>query len=270
MHFLSKTVTIIIILCSLILVYMFIEPYWIETKEIVIESDQIPPQFDGKRIVFLVDIHAGPSFDQGRVDNLVKQVNELHPDIILLGGDYVDRESQYVKPVFESLQKLEAPLGVYAVLGNNDPQLLTWDTLKNSTITDLTNQGRWIEYNQAKIRICGVGDYNNDIQDQETAVGDAQREDFVILLSHNPDYYPQVDTTLVDLVLSGHTHGGQVTFFGLWAPIARSEYGQRYLSGMYKEDNSTLIVSNGIGTVIAPMRFFARPQIIVIDLKSKN
>lgn len=269
MRFLLKISSILIILGSLILVYMFIEPYLIETKEIVVESDQIPPQFDGKRIVFLVDIHAGPSFDQNRVDNLVKQVNDLHPDIILLGGDYVDRDAEYVKPVFESLQKLEAPLGVYAVLGNNDPQILTWDTLENSNITDLTNQGKWIEYDEGRIRICGVGDYNNDVQDQETAIGDAQADDYVVLLSHNPDYYPHVDNSLVDLVLSGHTHGGQVTFFGLWAPIVRSEYGQKYLTGVHKENNTTLIVSNGIGTVIAPMRFFARPQIIVVDLKSK-
>jgi uncharacterized protein len=118
----AKIILLIALLGAFILVYMFIEPYWIETKEVVIESDQISPQFDGKKIVFLSDIHAGQFFDQGRVDDLVKQVNALHPDLILLGGDYVAPDSENVSPVIESLSKLQAPLGVYTVLGNNDPQ----------------------------------------------------------------------------------------------------------------------------------------------------
>jgi predicted MPP superfamily phosphohydrolase len=92
-------------------------------------------------------------------------------------------------------------------------------------------------------------------------------QDFVILITHNPDYFPLVDKSKVDLVFSGHTHGGQVTFFGLWAPATHSDYGNKYRTGVITEDNSTLIVSNGLGTTILPVRFFARPQIIVVTLK---
>jgi predicted MPP superfamily phosphohydrolase len=107
----------VLIAVILLVIYMFIEPYWIETKEITIESDQIPAQFDGKTIVFLSDIHAGPFFSQERIDSLVNQVNALDPDLILLGGDYVDGDSAYTQSTFDSLSNLEAPLGVYAVLG---------------------------------------------------------------------------------------------------------------------------------------------------------
>lgn len=246
--------------------YLFLEPYWIETQEVVIESPQIPSEFDGKKVVFLSDIHAGPFFDQKRVNDIVNQVNALHPDLILLGGDYVSGDSGYVNSTFESLSKLQAPLGVYAVLGNSDPQYATWKALNNSIITDIGNMGVWIG-NGTKIRVGGVGDLSNDWQNQEAAVDTATPENFVMLVSHEPDYFPEVNKSKVDIVLSGHTHGGQITFFGIWAPFVPSKYGQKYRTGVVKEDNSTLIISNGVGTVGLPLRFFARPQIIVLKLK---
>ncbi|GAB4317111.1 MAG: hypothetical protein Kow0019_18060 [Methanobacteriaceae archaeon] len=259
-----------IILGVIIIGYMFLEPYWIETKEVVLESEQVPTEFDGKKIVYLTDIHAGPFYSQGRIDKVVEQVKAMKPDLILLGGDYVDRQENYIEPVFNSLEKLKAPLGVYGVLGNNDPQYFTLKRFDESPITYIGNKGEWIEINGSKIRICGVGDYNNGYQYPKMALGDSKPEDFVIFLTHNPDYFPQINQKMVDLVLTGHTHGGQVTFFGLWAPIPRSDYGQKYLTGVQKYKNTTLIISNGLGTVILPVRFFARPQIIVVTLKRVN
>jgi uncharacterized protein len=251
----------------LLLVYMFIEPYWIETKEITIESDQIPAEFDGKTIVFLSDIHAGPNYSQDRIDSLVNQVNAMNPDLILLGGDYVDGDSNYIQSTFDSLSNLKAPLGVYAVLGNKDPQYATLNTISKSNITYIGNKGTWIEVNGSRIRLGGVGDYNNGAQIQNATTSVVTPQDYVILLSHNPDYFPKVNKAKVDLVLSGHTHGGQVTFFGLWAPTTHSDYGNKYRTGVIEENNSTLIVSNGLGTTILPVRFFARPQIILVTLK---
>lgn len=253
----------------LLVAYMFVEPYWIETKEITIESDQIPAQFDGKKIVFLTDIHAGPSFSQERVDNVVNQANALNPDLVLLGGDYIDDDSAYIQSTFESLSKLKAPLGVYAVLGNKDPQYTTLNAIPQYGITYIGNKGTWIEENGSRIRLGGVGDYNNGVQIQNATTSVVTAQDFVILLTHNPDYFPKVDKSRVDLVLSGHTHGGQVTFFGLWAPTTHSDYGNEYRTGVITENNSTLLVSNGLGTTILPIRFFARPQIIVVELKKK-
>jgi uncharacterized protein len=267
---LKKMSIAIFIALTLLLAYMLIEPYLIETKEVVVESSQIPAEFDDKRIVFLSDIHYGPFFDQLRLDNLVDQVNTLNPDLILLGGDYVDGGSEYINPVFKSLSRLKAPLGVYAVLGNSDPQYLTLKTIKTSGISYIGNKGIWIKQNGSKIRLGGVGDFNNGNQFQRATTATVNTNDFVILLTHNPDYFPEVDKSKIDVVLSGHTHGGQVTFFGLWAPVVRSIYGQRYRTGIIMEDNTTLIVSNGIGTSVLPVRFFTRPQIIVLRLKKKN
>lgn len=265
------TLAIIIIIASL-MVYSLIESYWIETKVIVVESNQIPADFDGKKIVFLSDIHMGswPFFDQKRTDDLVNQVNALHPDMILLGGDYVSDDPYYISPCFTSLSKLKAPLGVYGVLGNNDPKNESLEAMENANITYIGNNGLWIEIHGQKIRIGGVGDMLTDTQNQDAAIGNANKSDFVMLVSHSPDFFPLLDKSKVDVMLSGHTHGGQITFFGLWAPVIHSEYGNKYRTGVIKSNNSTLVVSNGIGTIIVPMRFFARPQIIVLELKRKN
>ncbi|NYB52096.1 MAG: metallophosphoesterase [Methanobacteriaceae archaeon] len=248
----------------------FIEPHWIETKTIIIESDQIPAQFDGKKIVLLTDIHAGPNFRQDQIDNLVNQVNALKPDLVLLGGDYVDGDPEYINSTFSSLSQLKAPLGVYAVLGNKDPQYYTLEAIPKYGITYIGNKGTWIQENGARIRLGGVGDYNNGAHIQSATTSVVTPQDFVILLTHNPDYFPQVNKSKVDLVLSGHTHGGQVTFFGLFAPTTHSDYDNKYRTGVIKEKNSTLIVSNGLGTTIFPLRFFARPQIIVVELEKKG
>lgn len=266
---LKKIGLAIIIIMISFMAYSLIEPYLIQTEEITIDSNQIPAQFDGKKIVFISDVHMGswPFFDQKRTEDLVNQVNGLHPDMILLGGDYVSDEPPYVNSCFTELSKLNAPLGVYCVLGNNDPRNESLEAINNTNITYIGNSGLWIENSGAKIRLGGVGDIQTDTQNQDSAIGDANESDFVMIVSHNPDFFPLLNKSNVDVMLSGHTHGGQITFFGFWAPVTHSEYGNKYRTGVIKEDNSTLVVSNGIGTIVLPMRFFAHPQIVVLNLK---
>jgi len=264
---LKKLILILLIFGMFCGAYALIEPYLIETKEITIESSQIPSEFDGKRIVFLTDIHYSPFFSIDRVNSLVNQTNELHPDMILLGGDYVTDNASNLEPVFNSLSKLKAPMGVYGVLGNNDPKNASIQAMQNAGITYIGNGGVWVGNNSSRIRVGGVADMDTDVPNQLPILNGVSPSDFVILVTHKPDYFPEVSKSKVDLVLAGHTHGGQITFFGLYAPFVSSKYGQEYISGEKKLGNDTMIISNGIGTVWAPLRFFARPQIVVITLK---
>ena len=263
----KKLILLIILIMGVAVVYSFIEPYMIETKEVVIQSDQVPQNFDGKKIVFVTDIHCSQFFSEERVQSLVDQVNALDPDMVLLGGDYVTDDTSYLEPCFSQLSKLNAPLGVYGVMGNNDPKNATITAMENANITYIGNKGLWVEENGEKIRIGGVGDLDTDVPYQGPTIGAVTQNDFVILVSHKPDYFPLANKQKIDLVLAGHTHGGQVTLFGLWAPFYNSRYGQEYVSGIKKSGNSTMIISNGIGTVNAPVRFFAKPQIVVVTLK---
>ncbi|HZK18794.1 MAG TPA: metallophosphoesterase, partial [Clostridia bacterium] len=205
-----------------LLAYTLVEPHRLEVKEVDVVDMDIPTEFNGFTIAFMTDIHHGPFFSDKRVRALVKRVNELNPDIILLGGDYIHRDAKFIEPCFAELAFLKADYGKFGVLGNHDH----WEDggrvkecMKNAEITPLDNQAEWIHKNNERIKIGGVGDMWTDTQDIAPTINDVSVEDFVILLSHNPDYAETITTDKIDLVLSGHTHGGQVTFFGLWAPL---------------------------------------------------
>lgn len=254
-------------------VYVFLEPFFLEEKYIDIRNPDIPPQFHDTRIVFLSDIHHGPYYSRARLGKLVNRVNRLKPDIILLGGDYVHRSSSYIEPCFTELKKLEASLGVFGVLGNHDhweDGALTGQCMESAGIHLIDNTAYWLEKNGERIKIGGVGDYLEDIQEIEPTIADVKNEDFVVLVTHNPDYAEDIRTDKIDLVFAGHTHGGQVTFLGLWAPLLPSNYGQKYRTGIIEAVDAKVIVSNGIGTITPPVRFFARPQIIVAYLRNMD
>lgn len=266
----KKVAKYIVIALGLLLAYTFVEPHWIKKKTISIVSSEVPVHFQNTKIVFVSDIHHGPFLSLRRVKKVVGRVNSLEPDIILLGGDYVHRDSKYIEPCFRELKKLKAPFGVYGVLGNHDhweDPKLTRQCMAEAGIHLIDNRSYWVEKDGERIKIGGVGDYYHDIQDLEPMISGATNEDFVILVTHNPDYVEKIRTNKVDLVFAGHTHGGQVTFFGLWAPLVPSKYGQKFRTGLISIADMKVIVSNGIGTITPPVRFFARPQIIVVVLK---
>lgn len=261
-----------------VLAYGFAETYWIRVKEYTFTDLDLPAAFDGTRIVLLTDIHRGPFFSQGRVASLVERANALEPDLLVLGGDYVFGDTGYTQSCFAELKNLRAPLGCFAVLGNHDYEEYDSDigdpapvieAIAEAGITLLRENGVWIEREDARIRIGGVSDYREDFPVLAPTLEGTSEDDFVLLVSHNPDFAEELPAGAVDLVLSGHTHGGQVTFFGLWAPYLPSEYGQKYRTGVVVTENTTVIVSNGIGTsTVPPIRLFARPQIVVITLES--
>lgn len=252
------------------LIYGFIEPYLVEKKESHITSNKISNDFENFKIVFVSDIHHGIVYSKNRVKKLVKRINEEKPDIILLGGDYVDEE-KYISSLFNELKNLKSKQGVYGVLGNHDyganPSKIT-SAMKDAGIRCLKNEAIWIYNGNSRIRIGGVKDCWRDNPDISSIVKEVE-ENFVILLSHNPDFVEDIKTDKIDIVLSGHTHGGQATFFGLWAPFIPSIYGQKYKTGLIKAPHTKVLVSNGVGNVAwcIPIRFFARPQINVVYLK---
>jgi uncharacterized protein len=261
----------------LFVVYGFAETYWLEVKEYTFRSPDVPASFDGTRIVLVTDIHRGPFVSQDRVASWVKRVNALKPDLVLLGGDYVYLGTRYASSCFAELKNLEAPLGIYAVLGNHDygdytkgedgPNPVV-QAIKAAGITLLRDDAVWIKKGSERIRLGGVSDYSVDKPRFTPTVKDTSKDDLVLLLSHEPDYAEDLPAGAIDLVMSGHTHGGQVTLFGRWAFKVPSKYGQKYRTGMVKTDLTTVIISNGMGTsTIPPIRIFCRPQIVVITLE---
>jgi len=212
-----RALAVLLILAILLTAYVFLEPYWLRVHKIDMVNSDIPPAFDGKRIVFVADIHHGPYFSIERVNRLVKKINRLRPHIILLGGDYVHRDAGYIQPCFAELEKLEPRIGTFGVLGNHDHwegAALTRQGMREAGIVLLDNRAELISIGDQRIKVGGVGDLWEDTQDLAPTLAETQEDDFVILLSHNPDYVEEITMNGIDLVLSGHTHGGQITLFG--------------------------------------------------------
>jgi predicted MPP superfamily phosphohydrolase len=280
----TKRLSTIILTGVILLTYSYLETRWIKITNVTIESQDIPTSFDGKRIVFVSDIHHGAALSRERVKKLVQRINNLHPDIIILGGDYISLEEKYIKPVFDELRNLKSNYGVYGVLGNHDYFVngdLTKKMIAQSGIKLCDNKSYWLKINRDSIKIGGVIDPDGGTPELDSTVYDVQRKDFCILISHRPDYIKQINSDLVDLTLSGHTHGGQITFFGLWAPILPAENGlwaslslseesQKYRYGLiHPKPNMQSYITSGIGTRFPNLRFFCRPEIAVLELKRK-
>ncbi|MDD3190682.1 MAG: metallophosphoesterase [Candidatus Pacebacteria bacterium] len=261
-----KILLIFILVCFL---YSLVEPYLIEEQTIIIQDSDIPQNFSGKKIVFVSDIHHGRFFDRDRVADIVARINRQNPDLIILGGDYIYGDTKYIEPCFEELSKLEAPLGVYAVTGNHDEwenYRLTLASMKKAGITILGNDAEWIEVGDEKIRLNGIG-WSSPLEKNEAFLDGIASKEFSVLVAHDPGLAEELEMDNIDLMLSGHNHGGQMTLFGLWAFYLPSGYGQKYLTGIIEKGDTKILVSNGIGNTFVPMRFFARPQINIVILK---
>jgi hypothetical protein len=242
----------------------------LHTHHIAIVSADLPASFDGLRVAFIADIHLGPYVSRANVRRMVNEVNALHPDLVILGGDYAYRDAAAIPAAFAELARLRAPLGVYAILGNHDHYLGTTATLQGMAaagIRDVDNRGVWLTRGGSRLRLGGVDDLWKGAQNLPRAVGDAGEGDFVLLVSHNPDYAERLHGAQVDLVLSGHTHGGQVALPG-WAPILPSNYGQKYRAGIAHTGKTTVLVTTGVGTTVVPLRLFARPEIVLLTLRA--
>lgn len=231
---------------------------------------RLPAAFDNLRIAFLTDIHHGPFIALDYVASIVRTTLALAPDLILLGGDYISKDPKYVGPCFEVLAGLDAPLGVFGVLGNHDYQSgmpAMKSAFAAARFEELTNRGVWLERGSSRLRLAGVDDLWFGRPDPRPALGNASAEDACLVVSHNPDFAEKLRDPRVGLVLSGHTHGGQVYVPGYGAPIVPSRYGQKYLQGLVAAPMTQVYVSRGLGTVTPPMRYNCRPELTLLALK---
>lgn len=232
----------------------------IEYKKISFRSKKFPQVLDGYRIAFITDTHA---ISKESLKKIVAKLDRENLDLLLLGGDFATKD---YKMNIEVLGKTQAKDGIYGVEGNHDQFKNTFAAMNQNGIIPLSNSG--VKLHEGFF-LAGVEDLWNRNPDLVKASQDAQKEDFVLVLSHNPDVSMQQDDVDFDLMLSGHTHGGQVTFFGFFAPAVSgvSYYGQRFQTGWCKGTNERdVYVSNGTGLLKRTPRIFARPQVIILTL----
>ena len=239
----------------------------------------LPAPFVGMTIAFLVDTHHGPFVPLSYLERVVAMTNELGADLVALGGDFVQRRRSphfppagpYVRPGIDVLAALKAPMGRFAVLGNHDNRVDPRGTRKllaGHGIRDLSNTGLWLERGGARLWLCGVEDHTTSREDYAAALGDIRPEDACIMLAHNPDSVEDIRDPRVGLVLSGHTHGGQIVLPFVGAPVVPSSYGQKYVAGFVQGPVTRVYVSRGVGTIAPPVRFRCPPEVTFITLRA--
>lgn len=230
----------------------------------------VPAAFNGCRLAFVSDLHYRSLLKEKGLKDITRLLNDLQVDALLIGGD-LHEGCEYVPAVIAALGAVKAPLGTYAVLGNNDYEACYDDILKEMErqgIRLLEHKADTLKRNGERIVIAGVRNPFNLERNGQSPTLSLSPDDFVILLTHTPDYAEDVPITNADLVLAGHTHGGQVTLFGLYAPVVPSRYGQRFLKGIKtNSDKQPVIITNGIGTSSKNLRLFAPSEVVVLTLR---
>ena len=252
------------------LAYGFAETGDVRIDRVAATVPNLPKSFDGLSVAFLTDIHHGPYVTLGQVTAFVRTVLTLQPDLILLGGDYCLRDGKYIAPCFEVLASLKAPLGVYGVLGNHDYAHGADDTknaMAKAGIVELTNSGVWLTRGRDRLRLAGVDDLWRGRPDVSVALGDMKSTEACVLVSHNPDVAETMLDRRVGLMLSGHTHGGQVSAPGMTNPFVPSRYGDKYARGMVDAPTTRVYISRGLGVTGIPVRYNCPPEISLLTLR---
>jgi predicted MPP superfamily phosphohydrolase len=245
------------------------EPYMLTIEHHQIHLPRLPPALDRLRIVHLSDIHHSPFTGRDQIMRAVEAANSLEPDLIALTGDYVSHERGYAAPCADMLGRLRARYGVYAVLGNHDhwtDAALITDLFRAEGIRVLINEGMRFEQHGASFWLAGVDDTMVGMEDLPLALAGSREDEMKLLLAHNPVILRRAARAGVDLVLSGHTHGGQVAWRSERSSSGRPR--RRLLRGLGRQGNTQIYVTRGLGTVVLPVRYGCPPEISLLELRS--
>ena len=284
----KKRKPLIIILASLLLVIGALAAFvaWgnkaLMVNEITVTSTKLPDAFDGFRIAHISDLH-NAEFGKDN-EKLISLLEKTNPDIIAITGDIYDCHHTDVDVSIAFAQKAVKIAPCYYVAGNHEQRVPeAFDKLlaafEETGVTVLDNKALTIDRAGQSINILGVSDPGFEV---DYLFGDTQSvmrnhlstlvndtESFNLLLSHRPELFEVYADFDVDLVLTGHAHGGQFRLpfvGGLYAP--NQWFFPEYDSGLYSDDNTNMIVSRGIGNSLFPFRFNNRPEVVLVELKA--
>lgn len=268
---------ILLALCFISLIWAsFVEPRLLTVTHLDVPVQEWKGTENEYTIVLLTDFHAGSSkSEEKRLSRIVKKVEDLSPDRILLLGDYCKGATMQTTMPPEKIGKLLAPLvdiaETDAVLGNHDDhcKFEVIDALTNAGIRVLEKESILVLKDGMPLQFSGTLDYTNYPKSSIAAIPERKSTAIPhILLTHSPDIFPKVPENKVSLIVAGHTHGGQICLPGGFPIITSSNYGWKYAYGFIKDDHGRqMIVSRGLGTSLLPLRFFCPPEIMVLHLK---
>jgi hypothetical protein len=241
----------------------------VKLRNIDVGIAELPPELDGYRIVQLSDLHIGSFDDKARGLEWVRRANAEHADLAVVTGDLVTAGTAYYDAASDVVAELRAKDGVLVIFGNHDQ----WDNAKFTRalqargVTVLKNEWRVFERGAAKLCVAGLDDAYTSRSDLELTLAGRPAAAPTVLLSHYPEFFEPAASLGVDLVLAGHTHGGQFA-----VPFASRRLNLAALSrqrgrGLFRERGSQLYVNAGLGTTGPPLRLGVAPEIAVLRLR---
>ncbi len=248
---------------------------WLEATElpmvrrVVVRHPSLPAEFDGLRIAQVSDIHAGVFMPPERLERVRSIVEALAPDVVAFTGDQLDRRHVDADLFVQGFAGVDAPLGVFGILGNHDhfagPRLAL-AALEAAGITPLVNEAAILERGGARIAIAGVDDLDAiPGWGPDFKAASAKDARFRLLLCHQPGGWRQARAAGADVTLSGHTHGGQIALPSQGFNLARLS--TPYVAGPYRRGEQILYVSRGIGVGAVPFRFGVPPEVDLVTLR---
>lgn len=275
------------------LAFAWVQNNWLEVSEYTYESAEVPQAFVGYRIVQISDLHnASFGKENGR---LLAKIRELEPDMVVLTGDLVDSSRTDLEVALDFAKKVAADYPTYYVTGNHEIWLeeeerqALLEGLEHAGVICLMDEVVEIERNGSKISLIGLsdeslngltlqrlltedvpgGDFVTDSEPEKLKAGEGEESKLQILLAHEPQYIENYSKYGVDLVLSGHAHGGQfrMPFVGGGLVAPDQGFFPKYTEGIHAMAETTMIISRGLGNSVIPVRVFNRPEIVCVELK---
>jgi predicted MPP superfamily phosphohydrolase len=255
-----------------------VEPTWLELNEAYVAVRDLPPGFDGFRIVQLSDLHCSRKVTPAFIGEAVDLALAQNPDVVVLTGDFIHHGYHHVRDAAAAISRLAAPHGVYAVLGNHDysirnalglpryrhlhtavEEALTWHGIRvlHNEAVPLTRGG-------AALYLAGLDDLWSRRCDPDRALAGLPADAPRVVLAHNPQTVLRLNGHRCDLMLSGHTHGGQVDWPGL-GRVTLGKSARRFAAGLYAHGQTHLYVNKGVGFGFR-FRFNVRPEVAVVIL----
>ena len=283
----KKKRIIVLAVVAAILLALVIWTAWgntaLELNTYTVSSGRLPEAFDGYSIAHVSDLH---NTEMGKNnEKLLDILREAEPDMIAITGDIIDSRNTNVEIALEFTKAAMEIAPCYYVTGNHEARVSEYDELKAGLIEQgvvvLDDERIELELSDETIALLGVndpsfetdylfGDSETVMQSKLQEISDAENE-FTILLSHRPELFEVYADNNMDLVLSGHAHGGQFRLPFVGGLVAPNQgLFPKYDAGLYTEENTNMIVSRGIGNSILPFRFNNRPEVILIELKSEK
>ena len=276
------------ILCALagIFLVLIVWTAWgntaLELNTYTISSRELPDAFDGYRIAQVSDLH-NAEFGEGN-QRLLDMLREAKPDMIAITGDLIDSRKTNIAVALAFAKEAIQIAPCYYVSGNHEARVSEYRELKTglvaSGVTVLEDELAEIKVSGESITIIGVNDpsFSADYLAGDAAVMDeklsalaAEDAGFTILLSHRPELFDTYVSHDMDLVLSGHAHGGQFRLPLIGGLVAPNQgLFPKYDAGLYSENHTNMIVSRGLGNSIIPFRFNNRPEVVLIELKNQS